>query len=37
VWAADAEEVEHGSLRLEDGAAAEGADFDAGHADGDLE
>jgi hypothetical protein len=24
-------------LRLEDGAAAEGADFDAGHADGDLE
>jgi hypothetical protein len=24
-------------LRLEDGAAAERADFDAGHADGDLE
>ncbi len=35
--AADAEEVEHSSLGLEDGAAADGADFDGGHGDGDLE
>lgn len=37
VRAADAEHVEHGGLGLEDGAAADGADFDAGHGDGDLE
>jgi len=37
VSAADAEEVEHGGLGLEDGAAADGADFDRGHGDGDLE
>lgn len=37
VGAADAEEVEHCGLGLEDGAAAEGADFDGGHGDGDLE
>ena len=35
--AAHAQQVEHGGLRLEDGAAADGADFDRGHADGDLE
>jgi len=35
--AAHAEEVEHGGLRGEEGAAADGADFDAGHGDGDLE
>lgn len=37
VGAADAEEIEHGGLGLEDCAAADGADFDAGHGDGDLE
>lgn len=37
VGAADAEEVEHSGLGLEDGAAADGADFDRGHGDGDLE
>lgn len=37
VGAAHAEEVEHCCLGLEDGAAAEGADFDGGHGDGDLE
>jgi hypothetical protein len=37
VSAADAEEVEHSRLGLEDGAAADGADFDGGHGDGDLE
>lgn len=37
VSAADAEEVEHGGLGLEDGAAADGADFDRGHGYGDLE
>lgn len=37
VGATDAEEVEHCGLGLEDGAAAEGADFDGGHGDGDLE
>jgi hypothetical protein len=37
VCAADAEEVEHGGLGLEDGAAAYGSDFDGGHGDGDLE
>lgn len=37
VRAADAEHVEHGGLGLQDGAAAEGADFDRGHGDGDLE
>jgi hypothetical protein len=37
VSAAHAEEVEHGGLGLEDGAAANGADFDGGHGDGDLE
>lgn len=37
VGAAHAEEVEHGGLGLEDGAAADRADFDAGHGDGDLE
>jgi hypothetical protein len=31
VGAADAEEVEHGGLGLEDGAATDGANFDAGH------
>jgi hypothetical protein len=35
--ASHAEQVEHGGLGLEDGAAADGADFDRGHADGDLE
>lgn len=37
VRATDAEEIEHGGLRLENCAAAEGADFDGGHGDGDLE
>lgn len=37
VRAAHAEQVEHGRLRAEEGAAADGADFDAGHRDGDLE
>ena len=37
VRALDAEEVEHGHLRFEDGAAAEGAGFDGGHGDADLE
>ena len=37
VRASDAKEVEHSALWLEDGAATDGADFDAGHADGDLE
>jgi len=37
VGPADAEKVEHGGLGFEDGAAADGADFDAGHGDGDLE
>jgi len=37
VWTADAEEVEHGGLRFEDGSAADGANFYAGHRDGDLE
>ena len=35
--ASNAEEVEHCTLRLEDGAAANGADFDGGHGDADLE
>ena len=35
--AAHAEQVEHGGLGLEDGAAADCADFDGGHRDGDLE
>ena len=35
--AANTEKIEHGGLRLEDSATADGADFDAGHADGDLE
>jgi hypothetical protein len=34
---AHAEQVEHRTLRVQDGAAAEGADFDGGHGDGDLE
>lgn len=37
VRTAHAEEVEHGGLGLEDCAAAEGADFDGGHGDGNLE
>ena len=37
VGAADAEQVEHGGLRGEEGAAADGADLDRGHGDGDLE
>jgi hypothetical protein len=37
VCAADAEEVQHCGLGFEDGAAADGADFDGGHRDGDLE
>ena len=37
VRAADTEEVEAGGLGLKDGAAADGADFDARHRDGDLE
>lgn len=37
VSAADAEEVEHGGLGLEDGAAAESTDFERGHRHGDLE
>ncbi len=37
VRASYAEKVEHGGLWFEDGAAADGADFDAGHADRDLE
>ena len=36
VSAAHTEEVEHGCLGLEDGAAADGADFDGRHGDGDL-
>jgi hypothetical protein len=35
--ATDAEEVEHGALRLENGATAQGADFNGGHRDADLE
>lgn len=34
---AHAKQVEHCTLRVQDGAAAEGADFDGGHGDGDLE
>lgn len=37
VRAFDAEQVEHGHLRFEDGAAADGADFDARHGNADLE
>jgi hypothetical protein len=37
VGTADAEEVEHGGLGFEHGAAADGADFDGRHGDGDLE
>lgn len=37
VGAAHTEEVEHCGLGLEDGPTAEGADFDRGHGDGDLE
>jgi hypothetical protein len=37
VGAAHAEQVEHGGLGLEDGATANGADFDGRHRDGDLE
>jgi hypothetical protein len=37
VGAAHAEEVKHGCLGLEDGAAADGADFDRRHGDGNLE
>lgn len=37
VSAAQAEEVEHGGLRAEDGATAYCANFDGGHGDGDLE
>ena len=37
VGAFDAQEVEHGALRFEDGAAADGADFYGRHADGYLE
>ena len=37
VGAAHAEEVKHAGLGFEDGAAADGADFDGGHGDGDLE
>ena len=34
---AHAEHFEHGCLRLEDGAAADSANFDGGHGDGNLE
>ena len=37
VRAAHAEHLQHRSLRREDGAAADGTDFDAGHGDGDEE
>jgi len=37
VGPAHAEQVEHRTLRVQDGTAAEGADFDGGHGDGDLE
>ena len=37
VRAFDAEEVEHGHLGFENGAAAYGADFDGGHGDAYLE
>jgi len=37
VGAAHAQEIEHRGLGLEDGAAAQGADFDGRHGDGDLE
>lgn len=37
VSAANAEEVEHGGLGLEDGATAESTDFERGHGHGDLE
>jgi hypothetical protein len=37
VWSADTKEIEHCRLGFENCAAADGADFDAGHADGDLE
>lgn len=37
VCSSDAEEVEAGALRFEDGAAAYGADFDGGHGYGDLQ
>lgn len=36
VGAADAEHLEHGGLRLQDGAAAEGAYLEGRHGDGDL-
>ena len=35
--ASDAQEVEHSGLRFKNCAAADGSDFDTGHADGDLE
>jgi hypothetical protein len=37
VRATDTEKIEHGGLGVENGAAADGADFDRGHGDGDLE
>lgn len=37
VRAANAEKIQHGGLGLEDGAAADGADFNGGHGDGDVE
>jgi len=37
VGAADAEDVEKGRLRLEDGAATDGTDFDGGHGDRDVQ
>lgn len=37
VRATDTKEVEHSRLRLEDGAAAEGADFKRRHGDADLQ
>lgn len=37
VRATHAQEVEHGSLRRQEGPATNRADFDAGHADADLE
>lgn len=36
VRTSDAEHIEHGALRLEDGAASQGTDFKTGHGDGDL-
>lgn len=37
VRSSDAEQLQHGSLGVQDGATAKGADFQRGHGNGDLE